>query len=197
MHTIISATKKQQGVSLIEVLVSMIIFSVGILGMSTLQTRVIQENIDQRQRDVAIWQAQAIIDRISLNKTPAALTQYESSISSSTICDAAPATICAESYFGAAEVDAAICSITEMAIYDSWDTLCTNDQGAADVLRDLNAQLTCDSTPCVQGSNLKLRLLWRSLTAQSDPRFPTTTINDAATINDGPDVDGYIQVFRP
>jgi type IV pilus assembly protein PilV len=191
-------SRKQQGVSLIEVLVSMIIFSVGILGMSTLQTRVLQENIDQRQRDVAIWQAQAIIDRISLNKTPAALTQYETSISDGAICDAVPATICAESFSGGAEVDATSCSTTEIAIYDSWDILCTNDQGAADVLLDFNSRLTCsDPFPCATGSNLTLQLLWRSLTARADSRFPNTTIDDAATINDGPDIDGYIQVFRP
>ena len=140
--------KQQRGVSLIEVLVSMVIFSVGILGMSTLQTRVLQENIDQRQRDVAIWKVQAIIDRISINKSPAALTQYETSITSSTICNAAPAKICAETNSAAA----AVCSATEIASYDSWDVLCTNDQGASDVLADFNATLTTLwETLCIVG----------------------------------------------
>jgi type IV pilus assembly protein PilV len=189
------AIKKQQGTSLIEVLVSMVIFSVGILGMSTLQTRVLQENIDQHQRDVAIWKAQAIIDRISLNKSPAALTQYETSITANTTCDAGsePATACAETD-GA---DSAICSSIEIAIYDSWDVLCTNDQGAADVLSSFNATLACDPTPCALGSDLRLQFLWQSLTAATDPRFITTTIDDDTGINDGPNVEGFIQVFRP
>jgi type IV pilus modification protein PilV len=188
------AIKRQKGTSLIEVLVSMVIFSVGILGMSTLQTRVLQENLDQHQRNVAIWKAQSIIDRIGLNKEPAALTQYETSFSSATICAAAPSTACAETA-GGGTISA--CTATEMAIYDSWDVMCTDDQGAASELINLNATLTCSPSPCVVGSDIRLQLLWRSLTAQSDPRFPTTTISNTTALTDGPDIDGYIQVFRP
>jgi type IV pilus assembly protein PilV len=184
---------QQQGVSLIEVLVSMVIFSVGILGMSTLQTRVLQENIDQQQRDVAIWKAQAIIDRINLNKTAPALAQYVTDVTDNSICDAPPATFCAATNGTAADE----CDALEMATYDSWDVLCTNDQGAADVLNTFDASLVCAATPCVVGSTLTLQFLWRSLTALSDPRIATTTIDGNSTLSNRPDVDGYIQVFTP
>jgi type IV pilus assembly protein PilV len=187
------AMKHQQGITLIEVLVSMIIFAVGILGMSTLQTKVLQDNIDQRQRDVAIWKAQAVIDRISLNKTPAALNQYVTSVSNNAVCGATPAKICAETNGGGA----AICSATELAAYDAWDILCTNDQGAAALLTDFNANLTCSPTPCTINSDLNLQFLWRALAARSDPRLATAAIDDDADIDDGPDIDGYIQVFKP
>jgi type IV pilus assembly protein PilV len=191
--------RRQKGVTLIEVLVSMIIFSVGILGMTTLQTRVLQENADQHQRQVAISTAQAITDRMTMNKSPAALVQYATSISDNGICDAAPAQICSESYAAGAEVDADVCSETEMAIYDSWDILCASDAGAADQLINFNARLTCATATCDSdtGDNLTLQLLWRSRTAQLDPRLPTTTIDDDANLTDGPDIDGYIQAFRP
>lgn len=199
MRTVSPIMRPQKGVTLIEVLVSMIIFAVGILGMATLQTRVLQENADQHQRQVAISTAQAIIDRITMNRSPAALVQYVTSVSDSNICDAAPAQFCAESYSGGAEIDADTCSETEMAIYDSWDTLCLNDEGAADQLTNFNARLSCATATCdsVGGDNLTLQLLWRSLTAQSDSRFPTTVIDDDANLVDGPDIDGYIQEFRP
>ena len=46
-------SKKQQGVSMIELLVSLFIFSVGLLGFATLQTRSLQEGFDSGQRSVA------------------------------------------------------------------------------------------------------------------------------------------------
>lgn len=199
MRTMIPTMRYEKGVSLVEVLVSMIIFAVGILGMAALQTRVLQENVDQHQRQVAISSAQAIIDRITMNRSPAALVQYVTSISSNNICNAAPAQICAESYSGGAEVDAATCSETQMATYDAWDIFCANNEGTAGQLTNFNARLTCTTATCdsVGGENLTLQLLWRSRAAQSDPRFPSTTIDDDANLADGPDIDGYILVFRP
>ena len=201
------AIKKQQGISLIEVLVSMVIFSVGILGMITLQARVLQQNFDQHQRDVAIWTAQAIIDRVGLNKSEAALTAYESSIASSTLCDAPPAVMCAETNGSAAT----ICTASEMATFDAWDVLCTADQGAVDVLIDFNVSFDCSSsaaatagppptaaTNCALGDTITLQFLWRSHTARADSRFSTSTITDATTVlTSGADIDGYVQVFIP
>lgn len=201
------AINKQQGISLIEVLVSMVIFSVGILGMTTLQTRVLQQNFDQHQRDVAIWTAQAIIDRVSLNKSEPALTAYESSMTSSTLCDAAPAVMCAETN----GVAATTCTDTEMAAFDAWDVLCTVDQGAADVLTDFTVSFDCSSsaaatagppptaaTNCALGDTVTLQFLWRSHTARADSRLPASTITNATTVlTSGADVDGYVQVFIP
>ena len=190
--------RNQQGISLIEILISMVIFAVGILGMATLQTRVLQENVDQRQRDVAIWKTQALIERISLNKSSNALKQYASSVSASDICDSTPSNICAESYSGNSEQAAATCSDTQLAIYDSWDVLCTNDQGAADILRDFSASLSCDTADCLAGEDVIVEFLWRSLTAQSDPRISASALTNTTTLtNSGADIDGYRQVFRP
>lgn len=182
----------QRGISLIEVLVSMSIFSVGILGMSALQTNVLHENFDQHQRDIAIWQAQALIDRISVNKSGPALTQYKDSVSLGTLCDNPAPVVCADTADGAA----ATCTETQIATYDSWDSLCTSDQGAADVLTDFNATLSCGgSVTCNAGDNLTITFLWRSHTIRADDRFARATISSANISNI--QVEGYTQVFRP
>ncbi len=192
----------QKGISLLEVIISMFIFSVGIMGMATLQTRVIQENMDQQQRNLAIWKAQAIIDRISLNKTPEALTQYEQSLSTAS-CLAGPITNCAEGFIPADEndpaseatnIEAESCSLTELAEYDSWDVLCNTENSLDSELLNLSASLQCENDPCELGDTLTLQLLWRSNTAIADSRFE---IEEEEELINRPDYDGYIQEFRP
>lgn len=198
---------KQTGLSLIEVLVSMIIFAIGILGMATLQTRVLQENFDQFQRDTAIWQAQAIIDRVSLNKSAAALKQYETSISNANLCDNALTKTCASTSSSVASE----CTETELAEFDAWDVLCTDNQGVADLLTGFNASFNCQSsadeqagppivsaTNCALGDRITLAFLWRSRATLADPRINTSTISGTTTLaTSGADTDGIIQVFVP
>lgn len=63
-------TSKQQnsGFSLIEVLVSVVVLSVGLLGLAGLQTNVIKFNHSAYLRSIAIYQTENIIDRMRSNK---------------------------------------------------------------------------------------------------------------------------------
>ena len=205
MRPIISLSQK--GTSRIEVLVAMIIFAIGILGMATLQTRVLQENHDQFQRDTAIWQAQAIIDRVSLNKNAAALKQYETSINNDGLCDNPPTATCASTSSSVATS----CTELEMAEFDAWDVLCSDNQGVAELLTDFTVTFNCQSsaaaqagpppvaaTDCAAGDRITLEFLWRSHTARGDARISNSTISDTITLaTSGADVDGLTQVFLP
>ena len=61
--------KKQNGASLIEAIVSLLVFSIGVLGITALQTLSLVRSGDVKQRSVAIWKAQELVDRIRSTRT--------------------------------------------------------------------------------------------------------------------------------
>ena len=119
--------KHQQGVTLIELMVALFIFSVGLLGFATLQTRSLQESVDSGQRSVALWRTQELSDRIRANSGQ--LDTYLDSVNNAAICESTP-TLCADSSDG----NAAVCSATQMAVFDAWDVLCNGEDATSDVL---------------------------------------------------------------
>lgn len=197
--------KPQQGITLIEVLVSLLIFSVGMLGMSALQIRVLKQTQDQRQRDVAIWRAQALVDRITINNSVAAIDRYITNISNPNFCATAPAVICAETYdsTSAIEVAAAVCTETQLATYDSWEVLCTDGTGINDELANLQSSLVCEggASPCTLGNNLTIELTWDSHASTADPRLigkSTIIDGDTGTVRViDANLERYRQVFIP
>ena len=212
MHTSINTSQKnQRGVTLLETLIALAIFSIGILGMTSIQTQILMLSNDQTQRDIAIFSTQALIEQISVNKSPAALAQYAADINKLTgftLCANAPAKICADSHDGTNKTNAATnCSVVEMASYNSWQTLCDGNNSPSQVLPNFGANLSCDSDPCLAGDNITLVMQWTSRIATSDPRLSgtTTIVNSngdafnpgtaAATVNASDEY--YVQVFRP
>ena len=92
----------QRGFSLLEVLVSLAILSVGLLGLAALQTVGLRINHDSYQRTQATMLAYDIADRMRANSVGLAAGQY-----------LAPATLTTGS-----DCVAAACTTTELATYD-------------------------------------------------------------------------------
>ena len=69
-------TSKQQGLTLIEVLVSIIILSTGVLGMMALQTTSMRTNQSSYYRTQAVILAYDIIDRMKANPNAMSLALY-------------------------------------------------------------------------------------------------------------------------
>jgi len=59
--------ESQRGVTLIEAMISLLIFSVGALGLAAMQLTAITASGDSQQRTMAIWKAQELADRIRSN----------------------------------------------------------------------------------------------------------------------------------
>lgn len=58
----------QQGFTLIEVLVSVIVLAVGLLGLAALQTTALRFNHDAQLRSIAVLQVNTMADRMRANK---------------------------------------------------------------------------------------------------------------------------------
>lgn len=121
-----------QGITLIEVLVTIAITTVGLLGLSALQLQSIKSTEDSGNRAQAIWLANDIINRIWANE--ASSDDY---ITNGELrCADRPndLVICSAHHDGTQQQNAANCSNTEAAVFDLWEVLCgSTDFQAADV----------------------------------------------------------------
>lgn len=185
--------RNQRGVSMIELMVALFIFSVGLLGFATLQTRSLQEGFDSGQRSVAIWNAQELSDRIRTNSDPLQLETYLDAVNNDAICDAVPVR-CADFLGGGGPASAVACDATQMANFDAWDVICNGANATQAVLIDADVSLNCndidggaDAFDCSPGSDMSLDFCWTSRSASSDNQLDEVR---NATVFDSCDDDG-------
>lgn len=72
---------RQQGFTLLEVLVSMLIVSIGLLGLAGLTTTSLQNNQSAYQRSQATWLAYDMLDRMRANRAVAVTGSYDTAFS--------------------------------------------------------------------------------------------------------------------
>lgn len=102
-------SRKQYGFSMLEVLITVLILSFGLLGMASMVTTGMKSNTTSHYRSVATQQTQDIADRMRANLTGARTGSYDAlatSIPDSSDCIAAG------------------CDAAQMAVYDhaQWNT---------------------------------------------------------------------------
>lgn len=112
-----------RGSSLIEVLITLLIFAIGLLGFAGLQLNALQSTADSGQRSQAVWITQELAERMRANSSAsnAAYTAV------ATNCANIPATICTD-YFDpitANKVNSAQCTAGQMAAFDLWEAQCS------------------------------------------------------------------------
>ena len=145
--------RQQSGVTMIEALVALFVFSIGALGLAAMQTASLVQGDDSRQRSLAIWKAQELAERIRSTKTidnPDGLAAaYVAAIGNNTaatigvdsaantvdtlnLCDNAPNVRCADYRNNAGnQVAGAACTDAQMVDFDIWEVLCEGDTGLA------------------------------------------------------------------
>lgn len=150
---------RQRGFTLIEVLVALMVLSLGLLGLAALQTVGLKYNNQSYQRTQAVLQAYDIIDRMRANKDNNATVNatYDnvslSSQPSSPDC-------------GSSTLSAPYCSQTDMANYDiySWNKantqILSNGQGAICRGTFTNNSQNQPTSCTVQGSIYDVAVLW-------------------------------------
>lgn len=110
---------KQKGITLIEVLITLLITTVGLLGLAALQLGALQATADSGQRGQAVWLMQDLIERMRANPR-ATDANYQQTVN----CNSVPKQ-CAHSPSAAALE----CSASEMAHFDLWEAQCPYGNG--------------------------------------------------------------------
>lgn len=162
----VAPIRRQAGVNLIEVLISMFVLAVGILGVVSLQSVSIQEGIQSQYNARAQMITDDLIDRIYANNSGASAGDYAGTFDGSAE-DAA--TDCA----------AAVCSDDQMADYDMRQVASRMD---ADLkIPDGSFSLTFDAV----ASEYALALTWNAIGDDYDSAAPPECDDDTDNSNAG------------
>lgn len=183
---------RNRGSTLIEVLIAMLVFGLGIAGALALQFNSIKEDFDSSQRSRAIWLAQEFIDRIRLNPDARVAGAHIAVLNDPDFdCAASPAKICADYYDPdtSSKANAEECNAGEMAEFDTWQLVCRSGLVGTEVSLSCDDVDPSDTDNCSEGSDYTLELAWES-----------KAVADNSGIDD-PDDDlktqSFRQVFRP
>jgi len=150
-------TSKIAGFTLLEVLVALVILSLGLLGLAGLQLRSLQGSTDSFARSQAMILAESISDRMRANPQAVADGMYRIDPAN---LPATPAYDC-EQNFPAGE---STCDADELANVDSsaWATTLTTPA----VLPQGTGRITCndsdatDALPCTENSLHTITVMW-------------------------------------
>lgn len=114
--------QRESGSSMIEVLVTLLVFTIGMLGLAALQLNSLQGTSDSAQRSQTTWLLQDIAERIRANPEGTA-----AAYATAANCAVLPAEACADYYDPAtsAKVNATNCTAVQMAAFDRWETQCS------------------------------------------------------------------------
>lgn len=174
---------QNKGLSLIEVLVTVVITSIGLMGLVSLQMQAVRATSDSGNRSQAVWIWTDMANRIRAN---AAFS--DAYIDASPISCTVPATVCSSYHNGTNLVNpAASCTGAQLAAWDRYEVAC--QLRPAPFIGDANkylpeAQLTITcaavgAVACGPADRLLISLQWR---ARSDDEVITGA---ARTANSG------------
>lgn len=175
--------KKNKGLTLIEVLVTITITSIGLMGLVSLQMQAVRATTDSGNRSQAIWVFNDIVNRIHANEVASDLYITNGPVN----CAAVPATVCSAYHTGSVLVPAAAeCTGLQLAQWDLFEVACgapKNNNGAQrfignsiDYLPQAQLSVACLDAACIPGSKLVVTLQWR---AKADNESVTGAVKTA------------------
>ena len=170
--------RQQAGVGLLEVMITVIVISVGLIGMAGLQVATKRAGFQASQRTLALTLANDMMQRITLN--PSSLATYATGanpLGAGSIASAP--TKC----LGTAA--AANCTAAQLVAWDRWEWEQRID-GATTLNKDAsnaNAGGLVAPRGCivVNGAQVRVVINWRGLVAATDPGTANTTCGTWAT----------------
>lgn len=176
-----STLKTQQGLTLIEVLVTVVISSIGLMGLVALQFQAIQATTDSGNRSQAIWLFNDLVNRIHANEANS--SSYVTN--GAYVCNGAP-TVCATYNTGNSTVVAQNCTNAEMAAWDLFEVACGAPKinnvfgNAVTYLPNATFSVNCANggAACADGEALQISLRWK---AKSDTESITGSARTATS----------------
>ncbi len=168
-----TSTRSIGGFSIIEVLVALIVVSIGMLGVAGLQLTGMKHSTGGFNRSKATLYAEDIASRMRLNSVGVENEAYNGHDSSGGYCATFAGPRCDASPVN----PAASCSPDELAAFDLYSVSCGVD-GTSGVAGDNlpNAVLTvnCDTAPCGDGE-WAISVQWTEVDSISETRGDTRT----------------------
>ena len=181
-------SRHHQGYTLIEVLIAVVILSIGLLGMAGIQLKGMRGTQNSFLRTEAANLANSMAERMHANPSAAQNSdatldnQYESIDSALADCATPPGKLCDQDNSSTA---ISSCTISEMATYDAYTWICGDGThgGVKHELPNGSATVTCidnntavgDTDTCSPGSTHRITVSW----SESNPGADTdSTTND-------------------
>lgn len=135
---------KQTGFTLLEVLIAIVIFAIGLLGIASLQATGLRQTHNSTLRSVATEQAQAMADRMRANTTAVDAGTYD--------LDGSTGKAMPTAYLDGVNCRTATCTSDQLAVYDLVEWLSPptdpNNRLGLDSLLPSGTGVVCiDSTP--------------------------------------------------
>ena len=176
--------KNESGFTLIEILIAVVILSIGLLGMAGIQLKGLRGTTNSTLRSDATIMANDIAERIHANSggvfvTGANVNQHYSNVDTTVInCGAAP-TLCS-AYPGNPTVPACTTAggLNSMAASDIFEFACgLTGTGGVNSLPGGSATITCATAACPFGSALTVNVNWSEVnTFDGQPITKTATL---------------------
>lgn len=184
----IGLINKQQGIGLIEVLITILVIAIGLLGLAGMQAQSMKSTYQSGQRSQAIWIAQELAERMRANPKGVSNQHYQTAINAvrteieadktgSTPCSN-PSKVCDST---------AKCNEEELSKFDTWELFCADSETSTKPR--VWPYLVCSPTSCDSGSDLHITIEWEE--AQTKFKRATKTTGSSS---DNPTVELIIRL---
>lgn len=144
--------KSTKGFALITELISLLVFGLGVLALSSLSERTVTSNSESLQKIHATWLTNSLISRLTMNSVSARNLDYKQD---NIDCKSTPAT--------RTDADLAALFCTSVAATSTWA-----QSKPTDVMGELDWTITCvdsdssDSISCSKNSEFSININWDS-----------------------------------
>lgn len=168
---------RQRGIGIIEVLVALLVVSIGVLGVAGLQLAGLQNSAGSFNRAKALLLAENMATQMRNNPEAIANGGFNSFDSSNVSCATRPVPYCQASATGAGDY----CTPAELASFDSALVACgdwggTNSrQGVNGSLPNGQISIQCDTAPCDADSTYTVSVSWTEGQHVTSDRDDTVT----------------------
>jgi len=168
--------RRGSGFTLIEVLVTIVVVSVGLLGLAGLQIDSLRANMNSETRSKATLLANDIVERMRANLSGVNANAYSNITVNEAQC-VTPARLCGNTSTGTA----VNCTASEMATFDTWVWGCgtaaagVQKSGVTNQLPNGTANVTCNDAPCLPGSAHTVTVSWNE-SSPTDGAISSQTI---------------------
>ncbi|MDO6459200.1 type IV pilus modification protein PilV [Granulosicoccaceae sp. 1_MG-2023] len=165
MHQRTQVQHTQRGIGLIEVLVALVVVSVGVLGLAGLQLNSVRVAKGSFNRSQAVVIAETVIAQMRANPDGVADLAYNGLDSDAANCSTLPSTYC-NAYYGMSGSTPVCSTAAERAANDFFEVACghwngsSGENGVIDSLPGGRVTVDCNDAPCSADSTYTVAVSW-------------------------------------